>query len=37
MEDRSRFALTPYFWSQAVCQLGSADAKVTDLEKNMDP
>lgn len=37
MEEKSHFALTPYFWSQAVCQLVSADAKVTDLEKNMSP
>jgi len=37
MEDRSHFALAHYFWSQAACQLVSADAKVTDLGKNMDP
>ena len=37
MEDRSHFALTHYFWRQAACQLVSADAKVTDLGKNMGP
>lgn len=37
MEDRSYFALTHYFWTQAACQLVNADAKVTDLGKNMDP
>lgn len=38
MEDKSHFALTHYFWSQASCDpMISADAKVNDLGKNMGP
>jgi len=37
MEDRSHFVLAKYFWSQAACDLISADAKVTDLGKKMIP
>lgn len=37
LEDRSHFASTHYFWSQAACAVKCADAQVTDLGRNMGP